>query len=247
MYHVVGYYSMVGGVTSAEATPLQDPILAIANGHYLPHVQLFFYGGWFGGTSLNRVVMDTPRARQVVPPTLWPINPTLSPQNRPNMVDRRQNPFILSAVEEVRMLYTVGGTGTVQSIGVMFWGTSIDPIPMGDIYSVHGTSTTSTTANQWTQLKIDWEQNLPAGTYVVVGSQHQTAGAVAHRMIFRDQVWRPGFLSVESLSDMTDHGYYYGSWGRLGSFTTYTFPQIEVWTNIVSAAHDVTLNIIRTM
>jgi len=247
MYHVVGYYTTQSAVTNVDATPMTDPILAIQNGHYLPHVQLFFYGGWFGGTALSRVVMDTPRSRQVVSPTLWPINPLAHPAQRPNIIDRRQNPFILSAVEEVRMLMTVGGTGTIQSTGVMFWGPSIDPIPMGDIYSIHGTSTTPANINTWTQITVNWDQNLPAGDYVVVGSQHQSPNAIAHRFVFRDQVWRPGFLSVQSLTQETERGYYYGAWGRLGRFNTYTFPSVEVWCDTADAAHDITMNIIRTM
>lgn len=247
MYHVVGYTTSTVGQNGIDAVPLTDPILAIANGHYLPHVQLFFYGGWFGGDALTRVTMDTPRSRQVVPPTLWPVDAHPTPPDRPHMVDRRQNPFILSAVEEVRMLYNVGTGGTGQSTGVMFWGTSIDPIPMGDIYSLNGSSTTVANPNQWTQLVINWEQNLPAGTYVVVGSQHQAATGVAHRFIFRDQVWRPGFLSVQTIPQMTDHGYYYGAWGRLGQFTTYTLPTIEAWCTAADASHNLTVNFIRTM
>jgi hypothetical protein len=243
---VVGYTASTFGLTGFDSIPLQDPIITITNGHYLPAVQMFFYGGFFGGAALQRVVMDTPRSRQVVPPTLWPINANSLPPDRPHIVDRRQNPFILSAVEEVKILMSVGGTAASPNTAVMIWGTSIDPVPMGDIYSLHGVSTTAAVAGQWAQLSVIWDQNLPAGTYVVVGSQHQSTNAIAHRMIFKDQVWRPGFLSVQTLTQLTEHGYYYGGWGRLGSFNTYTMPQIEVWCQSADVAHDITLNFVRT-
>lgn len=245
MYHVVAYTANTNTQTNYDSTPVSDAIIAIQNGHYLPHMQLSLYGGWFGGANLTAIRLVTPRSRQVVPPPLYPIGGALLPPDRPHMFDRRMNPFTLNAVEEVSMQMNVGGTANAQNVAVMFWGTSIDAVPAGDIYALHGTSTTAAVSLGWTQLTITWDQTIPAGTYAMIGSVHQSTNAIAHRWIFKNQVLRPGFLSITSLGNISDPTMYYGGWGQWGTFNTYTYPSLEVLVNGTDNSHDVTMNIIK--
>jgi hypothetical protein len=69
---------------------------------------------------------------------------------------------------------------------------------------------------------------------------------MAHRFFFRPQLFRPGFISVQSLSNITEPGYYFGGWGILGSFNTYTYPVVEVLCTGADAAHDIIMNMIKT-
>lgn len=244
-WHVLIYQGSGVSTATTDMTPVPDPIVAIQNGHYLPHQDLFLYGAWAGGTTLDSATIVTPRSRQVVPPRMYPIDATLEPPDRPHIIDRRMNPFKLNAVEEISIQTTYSSTTSTASYFVMLVGTGQQGVPAGDIYSLHGTATTAAVANAWTQLAITWDQTIPAGTYAVVGSNHVSASAVAHRFIFKDAILRPGFLSLQSIADMTAPDYYTGGWGLLGQFNTYTYPAIEVLCETTDASHDFVMNFIK--
>lgn len=245
-YHVLAYSANTFGVTNWDSTPVTDAYIAIQNGHYFPHIPLYLYGGWMGGANLTKVTLVTPRSRMVVPPVLYPIQGALLPPDRPHLFDRRNNPFLFNAVEEISVQMNIGGAANAVNTAVIFAGTSIDPVPQGDTYTLHGTATTAAVAGAWTQIVPVWDQTIPAGIYSVIASQHQSANAIAHRIFFKDQLLRPGFLSINALTNITDPSYYYGGWGLLGSFNTTAYPTIEVYCNGADAAHDLTLTFVKT-
>lgn len=245
-YHVVAYTANTFAVTNFDSTPVPDDIIAIQNGHYLPHIQLMNFGGWMGGVNLTAVRMVTPRSRQIVPPPLYPIQGAIAMPDRPHIFDRRMNPFTLNSVEEVSVQMNIGGAANAVSAAIFFWGTSLDAVPSGDIYSLHGSATTAAVALNWTTITITWDQTIPAGQYAIIGSQHQSANGLAHRWIFKDQILRPGFLSQAALTNITEPSVYYGGWGTFGSFNTYTYPSLQVLCNGTDSAHDVVMNIVKT-
>jgi len=244
-YHVVAYSANTNTQTNFDSAPIVDSQIPIQNAHFLPQMDLMLFGGAFLGANLTAVTLVTPRSRMVVPPRLFPIIQSITVPDRPHIFDRRHNPFKLNAVEEVSLQMNIGGTANAQNVGVMFWGDRLDPVPPGDIYGLHGTSTTAAVSLQWTQLTVTWDQTLPAGTYAVVGSQVQSTNAIAHRIHFLDQVFRPGFLSLASVGNISDPSYYYGGWGKLGQFVTYAYPYLEVLVNGTDAAHDCVLNLVK--
>lgn len=244
-YHVIGYTANTFGVTNFDSTPLQDAIFPIQNGHYFPWMPFNFYGGWMSGTLLSAVQLVTPQTRQIVPPRLYPINQTTAPPDRPHMFDRRGNPFTLNQAEEVSIQFNLGGAANALAYAIMFVGTSLDPIPSGNIYTLHGTATTTAVANAWTQINPVYDQAIPNGTYVVISTQHQSAGAIAHRLIFKDQILRPGMLSLTSLGNIGWPEFNQGGMGKMGQFTTTTYPNWEVLCSTADTAHDVLFNMIR--
>lgn len=245
MYHVVIYQANTFGVTNFDSAPVTDTWLAIQNGHYLPQESLKLFGGWFGGINLTAVSLVTPRSRAVVPPRLYPIQQTLLPPDRPHIYDRRSNPFTLNAIEEVSVTFNIGGAANAFTTAVLFVGEMLDPVPPGDVFSLHGTATTAAVANAWTQVNVVWDQTIPSGKYTVVGSQVQSATAIAHRWYFRNRPLKPGFISLTSLGNISDPSYYFGGWGSLGSFDTTVYPFLEVFCNGADAAHDVVINMVK--
>lgn len=245
MYHTLIYQTQQYGANNVDMTPVTDSWVPIQNGHYLPPEMLRLFGGWFSGTLLSAITLVTPKSRAVVPPRLYPINQLALPPDRPHIWDRRTNPFTLNAVEEISMQANLGGVAAAQTTAVMFVGNQLEPVPPGDVYSLHGTATTAAVVGAWTQLTVTWDQTIPSGTYTIVGSQHQSTNAIAHRWFFRTSPMRPGFLSINSLGNMTDPSYYFGGWGSLGSFQTTAYPFIEVFCTAADASHDVVMNMVK--
>jgi hypothetical protein len=68
---------------------------------------------------------------------------------------------------------------------------------------------------------------------------------IAHRFVFKDQWFRPGFLSLQTGWNRTAWDYYRGAMGMLGTFTTVTYPTIQILSTAADVGCDVTLTIIR--
>lgn len=246
MFHVLAYQGSSHDVVGLDATPVPDDIFTISNGHFLPQMDLNLYGGYFGGNLLSYTQLVTPTTRQISIPRLLPISATILPPTDPNVVDLRMNPLHLRAIEEISMLNTLGtNASNLPFVNLLFVGKSLDPVPMGDSLTLHGTSTTAAVSLTWTSIQITYDTTLPAGTYAIVGAQIQSTNALAHRFIFKDQIFRPGFLSVNAFGLRTGWDYYRGAMGLLGTFTTVTYPTLQVLCNGADAAHDVTISIIR--
>jgi hypothetical protein len=243
MLHTLAYTSEDLSAGSVDMTAVPDNWVPIQNGHYLPPQDLFLFGAFSFGDTLTAVQLVTPKSRMIVPPFMYPLVGALAPPDRLHVYDRRSNPFRLSSVEEIQLLGTAGSAE--DDIIVLLVGDRIDPIPAGDIYALHGTSSDSAVDGVWTQVAVTWDQNLPAGTYAVVGSQHVATNCVAHRFNFPGQIMRPGFSSLVSLADISEPSYYYGGWGVLGKFVTYAFPLLEVLCAGTDGSHDFVMNLIK--
>jgi hypothetical protein len=245
MYHVLAHTLNTYGVTNTDMTPIADDIFTISNGHFLPDRDVSLYGAYVSSANLQRSQIVTPKTRQVVPPIIYPIQTSLLPPTRPNWMDSRVQPFMLRAVEEIALQVTIGGAANERSYGLLFVGTGLDHVPSGDIYTIHGTSTTAAVASTWTSLAMTLDQTLPAGIYALISSQIQSTNAIAHRWIFKDQSFRPGFLSVTSLGNLTDRDWYRGGMGMLGKFSTVTYPIPQVLCNAADNAHDILISFVR--
>lgn len=245
MYHVMAHYNSTFGITLSDLSPVSDDIISVQNNHFLPSTDLKLFGGYFSAADLSVIQLATPKTRQVVPPYLIPLQAAALPGDRPNWVDMRDNPFLLRAVEEIQVLATVGGAGAEPIYGLLFAGYSLDPIPAGDLYTLHGTATTAGVVGSWVSLSITWDQTIPAGRYAMVSSQVRSTNAVAHRWIFKDQVLRPGFLSQNAVGDYIDPYWYRGGFGVMGYFTTTTYPTCQVLCNAADASHDIIMTFVR--
>ena len=245
-FHILGYYGSTHDQPSFDAPPIPDDIFTIQNGHFLPQYDLNLYGGYFGGSLLLSTRLVTPTTRQISVPYLVPINPSLLAGTDPNVIDMRLNPLRLRAVEEISLVNNIATNASNQPfVNLLLVGKSLDPVPMGDMLTLHGASTTPAVNAQWTSIAITFDTTIPAGTYAIVGAQVISPSAIAHRFIFKDQWFRPGFLSVNNPGQRTAWDYYRGALGLLGTFTTVTYPTLQVLCSGADAAHDVTFTIIR--
>lgn len=245
-YHLAAYQGSSHDVVGLDATPIQDDILTIQNGHFLPNQDMLLFAMYAGGNILSYVTLNTPTTRQISVPRMLPISGTILPPTDPNVIDLRQNPLRLRAVEEIQMLNTLGtNASNIPFVNLLCMGSNLDIVPRGDVLTLHGVSTTAAVSLAWTSINITFDNTLPAGLYAIVGAQVQSTNALAHRFIFKDQFWRPGFLSINSFGNRTAFDYYRGGMGKLGEFTTVTYPIMQVLCNGADAAHDVTWEIVR--
>lgn len=242
MLHVLAYTANTFGVSAFDMLPVTDEWIGITNNHFFPQIDLNCYGGWFGGAFLNQVKLFTPQSRAIIPPALFPIQQSILPPDRPHIWDRRVNPVHFKAINEISLIANIAGTVNGINTAILIVGDQLQTIQAGwDIYGIHFTSTTAAVANTWTTVTAVVDQPLPAGVYTVVGSQHVSTNAIAHRFNFRTGPNRPGFLSMTSVGNISEPSYYQGGWGVIGQFNTQAYPFFEVYCNGADASHDFVL------
>jgi hypothetical protein len=245
MIHVLINQANTFGVTLFDTPPITDEWIGISNGHWFPQTDLKIFGGWFGGANLTKITFTSPKLRAIVPPVIYPIQGSLLPPDRPHVWDSRTNPVPMGRIEEFQVLMNIGGGANAINTAVLIVGDQLELIPPGPMWTLHGTSTTAAVANQWTTVTVTWDVSIPAGKYLVYGTQHQSTNAIAHRWNFRQMPQRPGFLSITSLTNISDPGWNVGAWGAVGTFDTQAYPFAEVFCNAADAAHDFVMRMVK--
>lgn len=245
MYHTFAYSQSINTDTLTDLAPVQDGILTIQNGHILPGMDLRLHWAIAFGTNLQRVFFDTPSFRQIARIFLRPIQPSLIGASNPNVADYRSLALNFRGEEEISV-QAIHNAGVAQRITtVIAAGGNPGPIPPGPITVTRLSSTTTATANAWSQLQYSVDTALPAGTYAVLLAEYIAANAQAIRLTFDGQFTRPGFPGISGVSQRLPDWYYRYPFGAVGAFRTFSLPRIEALCNANDNAHEVYLHLVK--
>lgn len=246
MFHLCANFVAIGQTVDTDVPPITDSVILIQNSHFVFQQDMYLFTIVPMSTTLQRVRIVTASLR--IPSTPW-VRPIVSgsiPPNQPVIADYRANPLLLRALEETQVWATSGlASGTEHFTSGMFVGDTITPAPQGNIVTMRGTSTTTATANAWTQLTMTWQDTLPFGTYGIVGLQHESANAQFCRLVINGQQWRPGAMSVNALLNYSHPMFTKGGLGLWGTFRSTAMPIPEVLCNAADASHEVYLEFVR--
>ncbi|MDE2106922.1 MAG: hypothetical protein KGL39_57440 [Patescibacteria group bacterium] len=246
MFHLAGFYgSQAGNASLATLNALAEQVLNVQNNAFLPDKQYSILGAFVMGANLSRAQFSIPSYRDIALPDLHPLQVASAVPTRPNWIDLRNTPFIVRTAEPLAMLTSnSAGTADAQYGAVLLTPTGLDPVPAGRYVQVRFTATITATANAWTLGQLSPSQNLPPGTYTVIGGQFQSATAVLARLVFPGQVARPGILGTTSVGNIGILNEMPGALGAWGRFNTVVYPQLEIVCTAADTAQTVTLDCI---
>jgi hypothetical protein len=105
----------------------------------------------------------------------------------------------------------------------------------GKVFTVRCTSSVVQTASTWVNGNLTLGQVLPAGRYQVVGARFRSTDAIAARLVFREQVARPGWATVGTIPQMDHTMSRAGRFGVWGEFPNTIPPTIDVLGGAASA------------
>lgn len=246
MHHTCCYGASIADATLTDVAAIPDNILAIQNGHFFPTQDYkLLYAFAAGATLVNRARIVSPSLRQITTPWLRPTNSGLTVASPLPVADYRDNPFRIRASEELEMdiMQTSGGAGV--AVGVLGLQTIYSPPPVGDIYTMRGTSTTAAVSRTWTQIAMTWADSLPQGVYNIVGGKHISTNGIASRLSLENQVARPGSVSDTAVGSIGHPMFIKGGLGSWGLFTNQRMPIVEVFVNGTDAVHEYYLDFVR--
>lgn len=246
MHHTCAYGASIADATLADVAAIPDAILAIQNGHFFPTRDYSLVYAFAAGASvINRARLVSPSMRQLTSPYIRPLNTGLTVASPQEAADYRSNPFRIRASEELafEVMQTTGGAAVV--LGVLGLQTQFTPPPIGDIFTMRGSSTTAAVARTWTQIAMTWADSLPNGVYNIVGGRAISATGIASRLSLENQVERPGSISLATAAGTENDMFIRGGLGSWGKFTNQRMPIVEVFCNSTDAAHEYYLDFIR--
>ena len=246
MFHTFAYTRLGDATVGAELAAVQDNVLTITNDKILPSTNLNLQ--WAGAccASIISVRLNSPTLRQVSPPYLTEIISGTAPTATDYLVtDYRDNPLEFRALEEISVQGTHDNISDKRAFCIMSVSERNTPSPVGQPWAMRGTATTTLVANEWTSVAMTWEDSVPNGTYTVVGLKAQSNAAVAARLIFNDQVFRPGAMAVTSQYFPIDPIMVKGRQGAWGNFSTTTMPTVQFLSSAADSSEEVILEFVR--
>jgi hypothetical protein len=245
-FHTLAWRLSLADVTATDVTPVQDSIMTIQNGHFVPQTDHMLLYASYQAAGATRARLISPTLRQVTTPWIRPTAVAIVQGVEAHVADYRGNPLRLRMLEELQYeaLQTTGGAGVVVGIaGIQ--RTPSAPAPGGDTFTMRGTATTTLVAGTWTQGAVTWQDSLPTGKYACVGLQYVGATALAARLIFEEQVPRPGCIAAGLVTSQQHEMFAKGGLGVWGIFDSNRMPNVEFLANAADTAEEVYLDFIR--
>lgn len=180
-----------------------------------------------GGVGLVQARMNSASSRIRGYPNLTPLNASVLAGSRPGLNDMRDTPITLKAYENITVQVTnADAQNTVVLMTLARDGLNYN-INRSGIRKVKFTAAVTSLAFGWSnEGNVVLADDLEAGRYEVYGMEVWEADCVAARLVFKDQVERPGCPAQQLVSDIPSDIYCMGL-GGWGSFDSITPPFIQ--------------------
>jgi hypothetical protein len=204
-------------------------------------------GAYAGGAlTLTRAQLSTPKLRAITPTNLRPLDVAAVPTSRPPLIEYFRHPLALNPIDENQVLVSTSAVAATPLLIAMLFGDGNFNVPSGDMFTIHASQSITTVANAWATGPITLDQPLPASRYAVVGIDTFGTGEVFSRLVFPNQVWRPGCLAGATVSYINSRYTRWGNIGVWGEFETFALPQLDTFNQTGGAQTiDLDMDIIR--
>jgi hypothetical protein len=246
MFHLAAYSLATSAAGQNQLAGLVDPVLtrsATSNLYILNDVMQLVAAAVISPTAVS-AFLQSPTLRQISNPFLRPVIGAQEPADLSEVAWFGDQPFRLPKLEELGPVVTITAAGPETSYCLLWLSKLMEPVPAGQIITVHATATTTAVASAWTMMSFTLDQSLPSGMYAVVGTEHISATGVAHRLAFPNQLYRPGSMSHQLFTDRQDTRLMTRRLGLYGQFLNTAPPLLEVLCFAADATHDLYMQLV---
>ena len=233
MYHVAGYSEQIAaaGTLQPIAAVADDQLFTSGDDVRVPKALSFLMAAFAIGSGQSRARIVAPSLRAFANLELAPkvISEAVNGDDPARLITLVRNPLSL-AVGESLNYETDGGAGAgigLQTGVVLLSDGPVQPVT-GEIRTVRTTAAIAGTESLWVSGAITFSEDLPAGSYAVVGARCEGDNPGAFRLIFVTGGPRPGSLSTLNDEGSEVPGARMGGWGVWGTFDTNQPPTLEV-------------------
>lgn len=239
MLHTLAFGGAKTDSTPNEAAPgVVDPGWTLnAQNRYISPMKLKVVAGVAMNDAITACRINAPSLRNLGLPELYPTTVSNVPAVSPAIAYWGANGPEIQPTEAFG-LDSSDGVATVKRIHAGLWvRNSFEPVPAGKRFTITGTSAQTLLLDAWTTNTITLSQELPFGTYGVIGLGIVCATCYLGRLVFPGNTyWRPGCTAVATYGQFDQRDLWRnGAQGLLGTFVSTQPPQLDLIGNTAGA------------
>lgn len=249
MFHLAGFFEDVdqANVLSAIAA-MPDQSLNTSGDNLTVPADLPFLSGaalLTAATTFTSAQIRTPSLRTLANYDLSAYTGADDFANPPNIDYFMGNPKRLVGTEDMQFLTDTDHAAAIEIQGFVWLSDGpITPVT-GEQFTVRCTSAITLAQGVWTNGNLTFTQDLPAGTYDVVGMKSIGANLQASRLVFIGGKYRPGVPGCADNADPGETLFRNGRSGVFGSFNQNALPSVDC-VGITDTAQTHFLDLIKT-
>jgi hypothetical protein len=246
VWHLLAFDGVDSAAADFEQIPavLDQIVTQSPNGNYILQQDMRVRAAYYRDAGATLARLNTPDWRRVSIPSINPVQRQAGVTNLPAYGRYYPGSIVIPKIDELIFQASNDGAGGVAQVGGLWISPLNDTlnIPSGDVYKVHAAATSTGIAGTWELVPFVLDQNLPTGTYAVIGLdvvQDGATGAVEFARLAwtggaqagGGQPWRPGVTIRHGFAEQNWENWQNGNWGTLGSFTSTAQPNLEVFSD----------------
>jgi len=236
-----------GAVTLKDVPAVSDPAVTLVNSHPIFPVPVQAIMAYVGqDTHITRAFLTTPKLRAINQCYLRPMDiAAATVASRPPVVEFFHHPLSLNPIDENQVLMTTSANVTTPNVAIWFGDGNFN-VPQGDLITIHASQSITLVSGGWAYGTITLDSPLPAGRYSVIGASAFGTNMLFFRLIFPNQVWRPGGIAGLTAAFIDTRYHRWGNLGEWGQFETFALPQLDTFGSSAGAQTiDLSLDIVR--
>lgn len=178
--------------------------------------------------SAARAQVQSPSLRAFANLDVEPIVPAAVFGSPPESLFHPDSPILVAIDEALNFAVQSDPAAPAAHYGLVWLADKAQEPVRGNIFTVRATSAIAQSTSLWVNGNLVFSQTLPAGRYRVVGMRARSTDAVAARLVFPEQVARPGVPVLNAIGDNDPWSFRYGNAGVFGEFPHTNPPTVDV-------------------
>lgn len=236
---------VASGVSDTVLAAVQDQALATQNSRIFPPMNRQLLAAFAGGTSLTIARLDSASLLLNGRPIIYPLDSGTAGGSLPGYIFYGDRGITLPGLEQIGVLVSRAVAAAADTYAFLWHTPRFVPAPGGPTKTIRCTSSVVFAEGTWTIGNLTFDTALSEGRYAVVGMAAQGTNMLAARLVFPQQVERPGVLGVDAVSQYVYPTWRMGNSGLYGVFQNYNPPQVEMLGVGVGTTQEVYLDLIK--
>lgn len=231
-FHLGAFYEDVdpGGALATIAAVREQTLFTNGDDLRVPTALPFVLGAvaMVDDASGVRAQLQSPSLRVLTNLDIEPIVLAAVLGSPPESLYHPHAPIPLVPDESLNFAFQSNPAAIEVHYGLVWLGDGPQTELSGPLFSIRATATVQQTVDMWENGNLAFAQTLPAGQYNIVGMRARSTDAIAARLVFPEQIPRPGVPVVNAIADLDPKMFRYGRTGVFGSFPHTNPPTVDV-------------------
>ena len=208
-----------------------------AQNRYISPKKLKVFASTVMNDTISAARINAPSLRNLGLPEIYPTTVSNVPAASPAIAYWGANGPEIQATESFG-IDTSNGASTVDKVHAGLWvRDTFDPVPAGKRFTITATAAITGLLDNWAAGTLTLSQEIPYGTYSVIGMGCVCATTYLARLVFPGLTsWRPGCTVVATYGQFDQRDLWRnGLQGQWGQFVSTQPPQLEIIGNAAGA------------